>query len=156
VKNDVGMKGKFRLDFVGEVHSQFKEFVLSDRDLSSICTFTPSVPHKELISLYASSSLLLLVLTGYKDAEGYMPGKLFEYLATGLPILGIGPTQGDASSLLTTTGSGEMIDGSDQKKIEGKLREYFEAWENRTHVIRKGKATSYSRRELTEQLTSLL
>jgi len=156
LKTNTILKSKLHIDFVGEVHQQFKEFVQSNQDLTSITSFTPSVPHQELISLYGTSSLLLLVLTGYKDAEGYMPGKLFEYLATGLPILGIGPAHGDASKLLNTTDSGEMIEGADKEKIQQKLREHFEAWDSGTSVVRTGKGTLYSRREITKQLTDLL
>ena len=156
LKTNTTLKAKLRIDFVGEVHQQFKEFVLSNQDLSSITSFTASVPHQELISLYGSSSLLLLVLTGYKDAEGYMPGKLFEYLATGLPILGIGPAKGDASKLLSTTDSGDMVEGRDNEKIQQKLMEHFEAWDNGTSVVRAGKATLYSRRDITKQLIDLL
>src|SRR3989337_4239753 len=144
LKNRTDLKPKFHIDFVGEVHQQFKEFVLSNQDLSAITSFTPSVPHQELISLYGTSSMLLLILTGYKDAEGYMPGKLFEYLATGLPILGIGPAQGDAAKLLNTTDSGDMIDEVDKEKIQKKLMEHFEAWDNGTSVVRLGKGTLYS------------
>ncbi len=109
-------KSKLRVDFVGEVHSQFKDFVLASsgafvrHDL-----YTASVTHEQLIPMYGKSSLLVLILTGYKDAEGYMPGKLFEYLATGLPILGVGPAGGDAAALLASTGAGEMIEGQNQK-----------------------------------------
>jgi glycosyltransferase involved in cell wall biosynthesis len=156
LKNHADLKSKFHIDFVGEVHQQFKEFVLSNQDLSSITSFTPSVPHQDLISLYGTSSMLLLILTGYKDAEGYMPGKLFEYLATGLPILGIGPAHGDASKLLSTTDSGDMIDGGDKEKIQQKLIEHFDAWNNGTSAVTPGKGTLYSRREITKQLTDLL
>jgi glycosyltransferase involved in cell wall biosynthesis len=156
LKNHMDLKSKFHIDFVGEVHQQFKEFVLSNEDLSAITSFTASVPHQELISLYGTSSMLLLILTGYKDAEGYMPGKLFEYLATGLPILGIGPAQGDAAKLLNTTDSGDMIDEVDKEKIQKKLMEHFEAWDNGTSVVRPGKGTLYSRREITKQLTDLI
>src|SRR5688500_16777372 len=135
MKVNTDFRSKLHIDFVGEVHSNFKDYVLESTELSSITTFTPSVPHVELISMYGRSSLLLLILTGYKDAEGYMPGKLFEYLATGLPVIGTGPTDGDAARLLSAAGAGEMIDGENGERITLKVLEYFSAWSRGTLKI---------------------
>lgn len=144
------------IDFTGEVHPQFMEFVRSSAGLQSLTTFTPPVPHKELIKQYGQSSLLLLILTGYKDAEGYMPGKLFEYMATGLPVLATGPENGDAAALLKECNGGIMIDGSNETAIIETLRMYYERW--RAGTLRSGTTPGkdYSRRAITEKLTRLL
>lgn len=144
------------VEFIGEVHPMFRQFVESDATLNSISIFTGNIPHKELMKRYGSSSLLVLVLTGYKDAEGYMPGKLFEYLATGLPILGVGPVNGDAAALLRSTTSGEMIGSDDLSGIKDVIRKRFLEWKRvPSAVITKSGATQYSRREITRQLISL-
>src|SRR5688572_15116035 len=148
-------KSKLRIDFVGEVHSQFKDFVLKSSELSVVTSFTSSVPHQQLISLYGTSSLLLLVLTGYKDAEGYMPGKLFEYLATGLPILGSGPSDGDAAKLLASLGAGEMIEGTNEERIRLKVMEYFAAWNTGRVKMQRAEVQQYSRKSITKELIEL-
>ena len=155
LKTDGDFRSKVHIDFVGEVHSQFKEFVKSSNELSAVITFTPSVPHKQLISLYGKSSLLILILTGYKDAEGYMPGKLFEYLATGLPVFGVGPANGDAAALLNSSGAGEMVEGSDTERIKAKVMEYFSQWKKGDLKISKHDVTRYSRRNVTKELIEL-
>lgn len=90
VENDV-IKQNLEVEFVGQVNPAFTEFVNSDALLSGVTKFTDTVSHSKVMDIYSFSALLVLILTGYKDAEGYMPGKLFEYLATGLPVLGVGP-----------------------------------------------------------------
>lgn len=152
---DRDFASKLHIDFVGEVHGQFKDFVLASPELFSVATFTPSVPHKELISLYGKSSLLLLILTGYKDAEGYMPGKLFEYLATGLPILGIGPSHGDAASLLNQTEAGEMIDSAEEEKIKSKVMSLFNVWRNGASEHLQHDVAKYTRKNITKELIEL-
>lgn len=144
-----------QIDYVGEVHSRIRDFVNASPTLSARTTFTTSVPHSQLITMYGKSSLLLLVLTGYKDAEGYLPGKLFEYLATGLPILGIGPEEGDASALLNATGAGVMINDSDVSRIKHKVMEYFTAWRNGSSPVRNDDVSGYSRKNITKELTEL-
>jgi glycosyltransferase involved in cell wall biosynthesis len=153
--NDL-FRSSIQVDFVGEVHPQFKSFVEHDTQLSAFTTFTPPIAHSDLILLYGKSSVLLLVLTGYKDAEGYMPGKLFEYLATTVPIVGIGPENGDASDVLRELGSGGMIDGAHVEKIKKRILELFHNWKNGSVVFLRHASTRFSRKEITGQLTELL
>lgn len=156
VSEDDDFRRHVHIDFTGEVHPQFIEFVRSSAGVHSLTTFTPPVPHKELIKQYGESSVLLLILTGYKDAEGYMPGKLFEYLATGLPVLATGPENGDAAALLKECNGGIMIDGSNETRIIGTLKMYYERWRNDTLQSGTTPGKNYSRRAITEKLTRLL
>jgi glycosyltransferase involved in cell wall biosynthesis len=146
-----------KVEFIGEVHPSFLAFVSALETVRGITSFTGNIPHRELMSLYGSSSLLLMVLTGYKDAEGFLPGKLFEYLATGLPVLAIGPVNGDAATVLKETGAGEMVDGDDIVMMKKKILGQFEEWKLHPEpVIRKAGVQKYSRKEITRRLTDLL
>lgn len=146
-----------RLEFIGEVHPHFRQFVNGSDVLQGITVFSGNIPHKQLVRLYGSSSVLLLILTGYKDAEGYMPGKLFEYLATGLPVLGIGPSAGDAAALLKETQSGSMFEGRDTAAIKQFLLQQFNTWiSGSLPAVRRTGARTYSRRAVTGQLAELL
>ncbi|HEY0654413.1 MAG TPA: glycosyl transferase [Chryseosolibacter sp.] len=149
--------GKVVVEFIGDVHPEFQKFVTDSPALRPIVKFAGMISHGELMKNYGSSSLLLLVLTGYKDAEGYMPGKLFEYIATGLPVLGIGPESGDAASLLAESGAGVMIDGGRKVAIKQYLQERFKKWqESPTALVKKSAANAYSRKALTQRLITLL
>ena len=145
-----------RIDFVGTVHPSFQRFVKEMPAIEACTSFTPNVPHKTLIELYGQSSLLVLVLTGYKDAEGYMPGKLFEYLATGLPVFGTGPENGDAAELLRKTNVGRMFDASRQEDIQGFLLERFKEWKDGAEPDRDQVPPGFSRKDLTVVLATLL
>lgn len=144
------------LEFIGDVHPEFQLFARSSK-ITARVKFPGSMPHADLMRLYGSSSLLLIVLTGYKDAEGYMPGKLFEYIATGLPVLGIGPEGGDAAHLLNESGAGVMIDGSNKIRIKEMLSRHYAMWNSaKDAVVNKSNAASYSRKAITQQLIELL
>lgn len=149
-------KKSVRLDFVGEVHARVKAFVATFPELAAVTTFTASVPHEHLIKLYGKSSLLLLILTGYKDAEGYLPGKLFEYLATGLPVIGTGPENGDAAAVLNASGAGTMIEAGDEEKIKIKIMEYFSTWRQGETKLVSRDVMKYSRKNITQELIELL
>jgi glycosyltransferase involved in cell wall biosynthesis len=119
--------------------------------------FSGNIPHKQLLSTYGESSLLLLILTGYKDAEGFLPGKLFEYLATGLPILGVGPVNGDAANLLQEVDRGTMIASDNISGIKDFIKAEYSNWLSgniRSHSVSGGQ--KYSRKEITRQLVELM
>jgi glycosyltransferase involved in cell wall biosynthesis len=145
------------IEFVGEVHPRILEAVQHDRVLSMLVQFRPSVPHNELIALYGSSNLLLIILTGYKDAEGYLPGKLFEYLATGLPVLGVGPERGDAASLLSETGAGVMIETNKTSLIKEHVAKLYNKWaETEPTPVARKPYREYERRTITGKLAERL
>jgi len=154
-KNQPAIHEVIHIDFVGQVNEAFQAYVKQNPFLQSITSFSPPVPHKQVIRLYEQSAALLLILTGYKDAEGYMPGKLFEYSATGLPILGIGPTEGDAANFFKESNAGSMIASDDSIGIQEALTFHFKNWESAKSSIREA-SVGYSRRAMTEKLTQLL
>jgi glycosyltransferase involved in cell wall biosynthesis len=154
--HDANIRRDITVEFVGEVNNEFKSYVRAHPELSVITSFVPPVPHKELPPLYGSSAVLLLVLVGYKDAEGYMPGKLFEYLATGVPVLGVGPVQGDAASLLKETEGGVMIAPDDDRLIQEFIIRCYKSWTTNSLAKPNGAIGNYSRKGVTEKLAGLL
>lgn len=156
IQENKDVESKLRIEFIGEVHPLFMNEMAVDPVLKDKVIFLGNVPHKELLGMYGESSLLLLILTGYKDAEGFLPGKLFEYMATGLPILGVGPVGGDAAHVLSETGAGVMIDSGRQSAIKEFVKTMLEQWLTGKSSIRPGLNTRrYSRKEVTRNLLEI-
>jgi glycosyltransferase involved in cell wall biosynthesis len=153
-RRDDVFRNNIRIEFVGQVDPAFIDTVTSRPILNEITKFTPTVPHAEIIDIYSSSSALLLVLTGYKDPEAYLPGKLFEYLATGLPVIGIGPATGDAARLLKISDAGEMTD--EGWEIEDMLLSVYRNWQTGLTRQKRDNAVDYSRKAITARLVEIL
>jgi hypothetical protein len=103
-----------------------------------------------------NSDLLLLMIPDVKDNAGIVTGKVFEYMATNILILAIGPKDGDAAKILKETASGIMFDY--QEPIDDILIKEYNKWEsNLEKPSDLSKAVSvYERKNLTKQLVNIL
>ena len=57
-----------------------------------------------------NSSLLLLMINNVPDNQGIITGKIYEYLAAKVPVLGLGPKDGEAANILQETEAGKIFD----------------------------------------------
>ena len=112
--------------------------------------------HPEAVLAQRKASLLILPLRNDPDYAMILPGKLFEYVASDRPVLGIGQTDGAMADLLKETGAG-IVCGWDGKTA---VREFVSGcWEKFKTGDLAGTARGYekySRRNLTRALVALL
>jgi glycosyltransferase involved in cell wall biosynthesis len=113
------------------------------------------VAHKELGRFRAQTDVFLLILAASPDNLGNHSGKLFEYLASNRPILGIVPPGGVAESLIEETRTGIAVDG-DVDAIVNAIELLYNQWRAgnpnwnpQWDIIRR-----YSRRNLTACLAA--
>jgi hypothetical protein len=64
------------------------------------------VSHGEAIAHQRRSQVLLLIEIDSEDTKSIIPGKLFEYMVSNRPIIGIGPKNSDFAEIITTTNTG--------------------------------------------------
>ncbi|MFH1212580.1 MAG: glycosyltransferase family 4 protein, partial [Candidatus Neomarinimicrobiota bacterium] len=98
---------QIQVKFFGSVHSR-QATEIQAAGLNNIVTVLPYLPHRELIARIVNSEILLLVIPDTFDNKGILTGKVFEYLATGNFILGLGPKNCDAARLIAETKAGVM------------------------------------------------
>ena len=91
----------------------------------------PYVPHEAAVREMASAGLLVLSIEPFAAERGMITGKLYEYLASGRPVLGLGPPDGDAEALLTA-GGGHMYARDDVDSVASAVRHHYGAWERGT------------------------
>lgn len=101
---------------------------IEERDLTTYVERVPFIPHAEAIREMAVSTLLLLVIEPFSQARGMITSKLYEYLASGRPVIGVGPPDGDAASLLEEHRAGQMVDWNDARSARSMIRAHYEAW----------------------------
>jgi len=70
------------------------------RNLGSRVVQHAYVPHEEAIAYMKGASLLLLPINRVEQAAGIVTGKIYEYVASGRPVLGLGEPGGEADRVL--------------------------------------------------------
>lgn len=105
------------------------------------------LPHSRVVQEQQDADLLILPLRHEPEYDKVLPGKIFEYIASGRPVLGIGQEDGAAAAILRDSGAGRMYDWD----REDKFLEFMDM----DHEAAEG-AARYSRKALTRQLVEEL
>ncbi len=116
----------------------------------------PTVDHQLSIQFLQTSDALLLLIPDSPKNEGILTGKLFEYLASGKQIIGIGPENGDAAKIIRECNAGKMF----PYKSIGDLSHYFDTlyilWEEGRLPIVNQNVIKYSRKNQSRQLAQII
>ncbi|MEX0594453.1 MAG: glycosyltransferase family 4 protein [Balneolaceae bacterium] len=95
------------LEFMGDLHNDLQKEVTA-LELGERVTLSGYRPHREAVDAMCRSQLLLLILPAVPEMEHHIPGKLFEYLGTGRPILMLGPPEGESARRIRNAG-GQVV-----------------------------------------------
>ena len=115
------------------------------------------VDHRLALAEMAAADVLLLYQPrGQRGSSG----KIYEYLATGRPVLCVAPTDGVAARLVTEFDAGICAAPDDQPAIEEAIERLYETWSagrlQATPRVREEALRRFSRRELGCQLAEVL
>jgi glycosyltransferase involved in cell wall biosynthesis len=115
---------RFRLRMAGHVN-RAAQAKLQDTGLP--CCFEPYLPHRVAIAAMCESDALLLCSPNGPNGDTIIPGKLFEYLAAGRPIVTVGPAGSICEQIVREAKAGVSADFSEDSIVEAILK-VFSAW----------------------------
>ena len=143
------------LVFAGRRTSQQDEIVRQFRELPCRVVEHPYLVHARAVGLMRGSEALLLLLSDLRGAGRVVPAKLFEYMATGRPILTIAPP-GEAREILEGYPGGCFSPG-DVPGIATWLRNVIPSGRsNQIGVVERVNSGAYTRLNQTRQLAGFL
>lgn len=155
VKTNAEFAENFRLKFVGRIDDK----ILGSFENSNLKNHIENLgylSHDKAIDEMANSSMLLMTNFPNESSKGIIPGKIFEYLATGKQIISFGPNDADVSKILDETKAGKHFGYQDSETIKLFILEKFELWKNDRLSENTGNIEQFSRRNLTKQLSEIL
>ena len=112
-------------------------------------------PHAEAVEQQRKASLLILPLRKEPEYKAVLPGKLFEYLASWRPVLGIGQTDGAMSMILNNTKTGLVLNWDDKKSIERYIDLCWEKHLAGSLSVEDADISQFTRRNLTRRMAQL-
>ena len=118
---------RLALRFVGSVPDGLAAAARA-RGLDDALAVEPAVPHAEAVGVMRRAALLLLAVEPWSYAAGVVPGKTFEYLASGRPVLVLAPPGGEAAQIVTGAGGGRAFAHGDVEGVAAELDRLHTAW----------------------------
>jgi glycosyltransferase involved in cell wall biosynthesis len=109
----------FKVEFVGNLAPSGPH----EYRLDELVEIRPYVPHEKVFEALGRADAMLVVETpGYYARCGYA-AKVFDYVLTGKPVLGLVERGGNTERLLRTMGVGYCVEPSDAHGLEGAILE---------------------------------
>lgn len=145
----------FSLKFVGRIDDKILNSI-QNTSLKNHILNLGYLSHGKAVEEMQNSEMLLITNFPNESSKGIIPGKIFEYLASGKQILSFGPDKADVAKILEETQAGKHFGYSDTETVKRFILEKFDLWksgnlsENTQHI------KQFSRKNLTQQLSKIL
>lgn len=149
---------KLQVKLIGQVDKEVMQ-TIANNGLQSHVVVSPYIPHDQVAGALHQSSVLLLPLMPDTETDtlGLIPAKLFEYLASGRPILCIGPTNGDTATILNEAQAGVTVEFRDKDKAKAAIKSFFHTYLTNGLLDNEAKTiTRFSRKALSKDISILL
>ncbi|MGN7471310.1 glycosyltransferase family 4 protein [Brevibacillus sp. SAFN-007a] len=123
-----------------------------------------NLPHKEALGLMKAADVLLLIGDVSADAGAYIPGKLYEYMGIGNPILALNKA-GEATEIIEKFRLGQVADPEEKDAIKQAYLHLYREWKEQNGKAGSREARGadfaervkpYERREQARQLAELM
>jgi len=148
------LKDQLSIQFFGtDLYGRLDELV-KNLDLDQNITSIQYLPHREALNELMRSHLLLLTIFKKTDEE-IITGKVFEYLASGKPILLIS-SNGEVARIIRSLDRGVVVDNQNIPGIQNAILNYFEKWQcGKIRFHAPLSLPQFDREQLTGRLASV-
>ena len=143
------------IKFIGKIDiSVFEQ--IEKLNLNKNFTYIEYITHNKVIVELMKAQLLYLPINNSPNAKGILTGKFFEYIASERPILSIGLVDSDIAKILNLTNAGKIFDFNNYNGIKDYITSCFADYLNQKENSNKINIDGYSRKTLTNKLSTLL
>ena len=145
----------FKLKFVGRVDDKILNELENSALKNSILNLG-YLPHEKSVLEMKNSSLLLITNFPQESSKGIIPGKIFEYLATGNQILSFGPKDADVAMILEKTNAGKHFGYEEKENVKNYILSIYKNWKSGKLQSENANIEEFSRKNLTKKLSEIL
>lgn len=145
----------FSLDLVGVVSPEVLES-LQAFELMPFVKRHGYVSHQQAVVLQKKAQILLLIEINAPETAAILPGKIFEYMVSGRPILALGPQNSDIKAIIEETETGVFFDYKQEKELKQLLLDWYQLFLKQQLVVNAKSVEKYNRKNLTQDLAFIL
>jgi glycosyltransferase involved in cell wall biosynthesis len=153
--------GKLRLQFAGVFdYPGYTENMdcVKQLGLEEIVQVMGNLPHHEALASLKRADILLLVGDTAPGSGDYIPGKLFEYMAVGRPILALS-LPGESTRIIEKYQLGQVVDPKALDQIKQAILRLYDQWKaprGHNQQVDKPSTLLYQRKEQARLLAEYL
>ena len=114
------------IDFYGDTNNLEK--LSKEYNLENIVNIYGRINHREVLQNQANSDVMLLISWMNEKEKMFIPGKVYEYMASKKPVLSIGYKEGSLKELIKKTNIGYHV--SDTKNAKKAIYDYYNKYMN--------------------------
>ncbi len=151
---DAEFARRLRITLAGKTDREITEAIKAE-GLEDCIRDLGYVSHEDAVKAQCSASVLILPLRREPEYKATLPGKLFEYLASRRPVLGIGQTDGAMASILSDEGAGVTFEWEDKEGLKAEILRLWALWKEGRLLDNTADIGKYSRRRLTRKMADL-
>lgn len=150
---DGSFAGDFVLRVIGQTAPAVRDSIERTIPAANV-DIRAHMAHDCLLEVLREKQLLLLVVNEGRLHRYSLPSKIFEYLPTGNPVLGIGPADHEVCRIVEETGVGAMFPAGERAGIENFIMSAYENWSAGRSGVKK-RFPQYERRTQSRQLAEV-
>lgn len=155
VQENADFKRDFELKFVGRLDDKILQKIESSV-LKNNLTNLDYQTHDVALKHMQDSTVLLMTNFPQESSKGIIPGKIFEYLATGKTILSFGPKDADVEKILNETKAGKHFGYDEKENLKKFILESYQNWKSGSLNQNAENIEQFSRKNLTQKLVDLM
>jgi hypothetical protein len=143
LQEEIRSGNKYKIRFIGTVDPEIKKSI-TENNLDDYTEYAGFLPYYKMLQNICEADMLLVCVSEPR----HVPGKLFEYLRTGNPVIAIGDNNYEVKKILKESNAG-MIFGYNEP-----VKEFFTSYENLKpnppYVVK------FDRKKIASQMSKLL
>ena len=147
----------FELKLIGAVSNEVLQSI-HQAGLKENLNVVGYVPHQEAQLAQRQAQILLLIEIDSEITKCIIPGKVFEYLQSNRPILGIGPENADFKSIITQTNTGKVFGyaSSEKEALKHTILSWYKNYQDKNLQVFGMGIQNYHRKKLASCLADIL
>ncbi|MHB1653254.1 MAG: glycosyltransferase family protein [Desulfitobacteriaceae bacterium] len=149
------LRERLQVLFVGYIPEEFVQ-MFRESPLAELFEVRPYVPHSVCLDHLAGAQLQLLIFDDSPETKAAYSGKIFDYIGTQKPVLGILP-EGVAADLIREKGIGTVVPIGDASGVKEAVAKHYDEWlAGEGKIDSAARCAEFSRVNLAGQLASLI